>query len=527
MKLLDHTAYTKQFKKIAECKCEGTCKCPYPHNDIGTAQLFYDLHKALIIYISEAKSWYYYDEKRWAPDVGGMYTSELCKRFVRAYVEYASKISGDFKEYVEKFHKLNQRKSLIADASTIAPKSISEFDSNPLLFNCTNGTYDLEKSEFRPHRPADYITKLSRVEYKEGASSKPWQIFINEIMMDNANVTGFLQKSHGYALSGDTSQECFFVNYGPKTRNGKSTLVDTISYLMGEYAATIQPQTLAKRSSNGATSSPDIARLQGIRFVNMPEPAKGLELDAALVKQLTGGDSVTARFLFKNFVEFKPAFKIFISTNHMPRIKDRTVFDSGRMKVIPFNRHFKPDEQNRNLKESFRNPSTMSGILNWLIEGYNAYKKDGRLIVPDEVKAKLKDFQKDATAEIDGFLEEILVKADGVRLRTSMIYKLHCEWAKEREFSPLSSQAFVAELRSRYEVTRDSAKGNVVVGYITKIDEFINEKFKTANGKLKVKDAYDSYCRSEKPVKLSAQIFDSILQARYEVKDDVIVGVVK
>ena len=124
--------------------------------------------------------------------------------------------------------------------------------------------------------------------------------------------------------------------------------------MLGEYARTIQPQTLSRRPADGGAASPDTARLKGARLVNVPEPEKGLELNIVLVKQLTGGDTYTARFLNENPVEFKPEFKIFINTNHLPRTSDDTVFLSGRVKLIPFDRHFLPHEQDNGLKAHFR-----------------------------------------------------------------------------------------------------------------------------------------------------------------------------
>jgi putative DNA primase/helicase len=369
--------------------------------------------------------------------------------------------------YAAEFHSLGRRKSLLADASAIAPRSLVEFDNNPRLFNCANGTYDLDNRVFRPHNAADNITKIARVEYKEDASCVRWVEFIDQVIPNNPEIALFLKMALGYALTGDTSQDCFFLLLGPSTRNGKSTLTETIAHIMGDYAATAQPQTIARRPANGAAPSPDIARLKGARFVNMPEPAKGLELDAALVKQLTGGDALTARFLFKNPTEYRPTFKIFIGANHMPRINDRTVFSSGRLKVIPFNRHFKPEEQERGLKQFFCKPSSMSGILNWLLDGFVLFRQEGNLTDPETMRKEIENLQRESMGDLDGFLKTHVVKADAAtsRLKTKEIYDLHCKWARERDFTQMSPQAFVGELRSRYKVQRFTTEGNAITGY--------------------------------------------------------------
>jgi len=444
----------------------------YPHNDIGIAKLFYDLHCNLICYVVESKAWYAYNGKRWAKDDGGLYVMEMCKSFVQTLASYAESVddggeeSKAFIKYSSGLHKRRRREGLLCDVRSIAPRSLSFFDKDRLLFNCYNGTYDLRAMKFRPHSAADYITKISRVKYVAGANCKRWEKFISEIMCGDADTARFLQKAFGYALSGDTSLECFFILYGSSTRNGKSTLTETVAHILGDYARTIQPQTLARRSPDGASASPDIARLKGARLVNMPEPEKQLELNTALIKQLTGGDAYTGRFLNENPVEFHPEMKVYINTNHLPKTSDDTIFTSGRVKLIPFERHFTPNEQDMGLKKLFRRRDNMSGILNWLIEGYRLLKAEG-LVAPDKVKQAIDEYRLNAD-DIGMFLSEVLVPTDGNRIKTSDLHRLHQAWAKDNSFRTMSNQEFVGELRRRNYVKRDRAMGNVVIGFDVK-----------------------------------------------------------
>jgi putative DNA primase/helicase len=361
------------------------------------------------------------------------------------------------------FTSRKKRESLLADARSIRPMSLSEFDKNKTLFNCLNGTYSLTDMALHPHNADDYITKLARVKYVGSAACERWEQFIAEVMCGDADTGRFLQKSLGYCLSGETSLECFFILHGSTTRNGKTTLTETVSNIFNDYARTIQPQTLSRRSSDGAAASPDIARLKGARLVNMPEPEKGLELNIALIKQLTGGDTYTGRFLHENPIEFRPDFKIFINTNHLPQTADDAVFSSERVKLIPFDRHFAPDEQDTGLKKLFQKSESKSGILNWLIEGYRLLMAEG-LTVPERVAAAIASYRQETDA-IGMFLAENIVPADGNRLKTSELHQRHHAWAKANGFRPMNSPDFVAELRRRYEVKRDGAKGNVIIGY--------------------------------------------------------------
>lgn len=440
----------------------------YPHNDIGIARLFFDLHSAAICYVIEAKTWYIYRGRFWKKDEGGLYVMELCKNFAQALIAYAesqddgSDESKLFIKYVAGFHSRRRRESLLSDARSIVPKSLNAFDHDRLLLNCQNGTFDLREMKLRPHSASDYITKMARAKFVEDAACERWEVFISEIMCGDMDTARFLQKTLGYCLSGDTSLECFFILYGSTTRNGKSTLTETIAHILGDYAKTAQPQSLSRRPSDGSAASPDIARLKGARLINVPEPEKAMELNIALIKQLTGGDTYTARYLNENPVEFRPEGKIFINTNHLPRAADDTVFSSGRVKLIPFDRHFTEGEQDTGLKKIFRRQKNMSGILNWLIAGYRLLQSDG-LSLPPQIVSAISAYRSEADV-FGTFIEENTIPMDGARIATSELYSVYMSWAKNNGYRPLNSKNFVGELRRRFDVRRTGSVGNMVVG---------------------------------------------------------------
>ena len=194
----------------------------------------------------------------------------------------------------------------------------------------------------------------------------------------------------------------------------------------------------------------------------MPEPERGLELNAALIKQLTGGDTYTGRFLHENPVEFTPEFKIFINTNHLPRTGDDTVFSSDRVKLIPFERHFSPKEQDTGLKALFRQQENLSGIFNWLIEGYRLLKLEG-LTVPERVLQVTKEYRQE-TDIVGTFLNDTLMEEEGNSLLTNGLYRKYVDWIKDNGYRPLNSKNFVGELRRRYDIRRDGIRGNEIVG---------------------------------------------------------------
>ena len=390
----------------------------YPLNDMGISELFYKIFQNLITYVIEPKSWYIYDGRRWTKDMQNLKIMELCKTFTYALADYGSQLQD------EKIIKISgalcnikNRENIIRDAASANPKSLSDFDRDKYLFNCQNGTYDLKQKILNPHKPQDLITKLSNVTYDHNAKCDRWDLFVNEVMQCDEDSMKFLQKAFGYSLSGATDFECFFIFYGSTTRNGKSTCCETISHIFGDYAINVQPETIGRNNKNGSAPSPDIAHLKGARLVIMPEPERGLELNVSLIKQLTGGDKYTGRFLHENPIEFTPEFKIIINTNHRPRIHDDTVFSSDRVKLLPFERHFNPNEQDTGLKAFFRQEQNMSGIFNWLIDGYYLLMIDG-LKEATKMTEAINEYREES--DIFGtFLNETLLNADGYRLATS------------------------------------------------------------------------------------------------------------
>jgi putative DNA primase/helicase len=200
--------------------------------------------------------------------------------------------------------------------------------------------------------------------------------------------------------------------------------METILHLMGDYGRTAQPESIAqKQTANGSTPSEDIARLRGARFVNMSEPNKGLRLNAALVKQMTGGDTITARFLHQNSFEYKPEYKLFINTNYLPYVSDDSIFASERVKLIPFERHFEESERDKGLKEFFRQPENISGILNWLIEGLKLMYEEG-LELPQAVKNAITQYREESDKE-GLFFCECIIEKKGIKTPMKDIYECY------------------------------------------------------------------------------------------------------
>ncbi|MCI9506134.1 MAG: hypothetical protein HFF62_06015 [Oscillospiraceae bacterium] len=404
----------------------------YGWNDIGNGNLFADWYKNEARYVPERKKWFVYNGKAWNPDIGNLRVMEMCKCLADQLAIYALSLEDEQKrqgylKFVGSWQRRSNRETILKDAASVYPVEISAFDSDPLLFNCLNGTLDLRTREFRPHSPSDMLSMMSGVKYNPKAKSELWENTVAAAMQEDMDKTVFLQKAMGYGVTGDISEECFFILYGPTARNGKGTIMETYIHMLGDYGRTSKPETIAqKQTVNSGGPSEDIARLAGARVVNISEPGKQMVLSAALVKTLTGGDTVTARFLNENSFEFVPQFKLFVNTNHLPKVTDVTVFNSGRVKVIPFERHFTEAERDRGLKEKLAQEDNLSGVLNWCLDGLWLMRETG-LTPPAAVKTATAQYQRDSD-KISRFVEEMLEPALGCEVRTEDAYRAYQDW---------------------------------------------------------------------------------------------------
>ena len=434
----------------------------YAWNDIGNGNLFADLYKLRARYVPERSKWAVFDGRIWQFDLGGLAVMQLCKELSDSLMAYAltitdEKIRQEYMRFLSRWQRRAMRETILKDAASVYPLQFASFDRDPMLFNCQNGTLNLDNGRFTPHRPEDYLSKMSGVVYDPDAKCERWEQFIAEVMQGDAGKARFLQKALGYALTGDARHECFFILYGPSSRNGKGTTMETFARLMGDYGRSAKPDTIAQRqTANGSGPSEDIARLIGARFVNVSEPDKKMVLSAALVKTLTGRDTVTARFLHENSIEFRPEFKLFINTNYLPQVTDVTLFSSGRVMVIPFERHFREDEQDRDLKDILAQPESLSGILNWALSGLRGVIDEG-LNPPASIKIATDEYR-ERSDKIGRFVAEVLEENPLAAEQTTKVFARYQAWCIANGIHSESLPNFNAQLRSygRIEKCRPS-----------------------------------------------------------------------
>lgn len=446
----------------------------YPWTDIGAGRIFADYYKACLRYVPERKMWFFYEDGVWQKDTGSLRAMKYCMELADLMYTFALEIRDEDKrkaymKYVSRWQSHTNRTNILKDAQVHHPIAYKNFDADVYVFNCRNGTLHIDTGEFTEHRSTDFLTKISPVVYDPDAHSERFDAYIDEIMSGDRERAKFLQKIMGYGLTGDTRHECMTILYGVTTRNGKGTLCESVLKVLGDYGCTSRPETLAMKPCGGSSQpNEDVARLAGIRFVNISEPGKGLVLDAAKVKTMTGNDTLNARYLHENSFDFQPQFKLYVNTNYLPVINDMTLFSSDRLLVIPFDRHFDEHTRDTSLKRRFAEETVQSAILNWLLEGYRLLREEG-LSLPVSVREALSCYRHDSD-KMSLFFEDNLTEDKDAEVLTSAVYARYKRWCQENGCYPENMKNFKQGLLSFAEVVRKrpkcgGEKTTVLIGY--------------------------------------------------------------
>jgi putative DNA primase/helicase len=432
----------------------------YSRNEPSIAELFVEIYRDTTRYCIEAKSWFIFNGKRWIKEGSELEVMDRLLTFIKLLafhcLDVQSTTTGNdtlCKDYLSFLGKINDRRArerIMKDAQMEARISLSTFDANPYLINCQNGTYNLKDGKFYLHRADDYLTMITECNYPTDVdviSYPRWEQFIDEITCGEKDIATYLQRALGYCLDGTTKEECMFIAYGKTTRNGKGTLFNTIQKILGDYAKAMPVDFICK-SRYGASqydkANPMLAGLRGKRFVNLSESDNAGKLDEAVIKNYTGGDSITARNLYEKDFTFTPQFKMWLSCNSLPAVYDRSIFSSDRLKVIEFNAHFDSKTRDTTLKEQFLEPEVRSVIFKWLIQGYADYRQYG-LTEPKAVAAAIDSYEK-TNNRVGMFVEEKCEFGETFRTKRGDVYNAYTTWCKCNGYLSLNGQRFFEQI---------------------------------------------------------------------------------
>ncbi len=403
------------------------------HNtDLGNSQRLINSFGNIVRYCSSWKKWLVWNDHygTWQIDDSGDVMRLARKTIQNIYKEASGLVDSAEREKLIKWGLATESNTKmqamvkLAESGEGVAISPDDLDMNPWLLNCRNGIIDLRNGQFKEHDKSDLITKVIPVIYDPNAKCPKWLDFLDRIMDGNQGLISFLQRVGGYTLTGDTREQCFFILHGCGA-NGKSTFLKTIGTLLGDYSQAASFETfLSKKQGNVANN--DIARMQGKRFISAVEAEEKRRLAENVIKQVTGKDVVAARFLYAEYFEFLPQFKIFLATNHKPKINCNDPAIWRRVKLIPFAVKIPEKEWILDLDEQLE--AELSGILNWFVQGSLDWQKYG-LQTPVEVVSATQDYRNEMDT-INGFLDENCNLAPNLRVKPTDLYsayKTYCE----------------------------------------------------------------------------------------------------
>ena len=438
------------------------CNINFPYNDIGLGNLFAECFKHCLRFCVDNQQWYVYKNSVWVLDKGEIKTQENMQKLLQLLPWYCDEIKNDDnKEMVEKYEKFIHKSSTdvvlrrcINTSKNMMTIELSEFDKNPYLLNTTNGVYDLRTGLQIENKPELYLTKKTNT-YPAHAFTKPcerWYQFIDEIMSHDKEKAKFLQRALGYSIFGVNREECMFLAYGAKTRNGKGTLMSTLTKALSSgYMESVDTDLICvdKRGKIKDFNAPQPAlrKIVGARIVTMSENERDVLLASAAVKSITGRDELTTRGLHENPISFVPQFKMWLSTNYLPAVNDDTIFKSDRVWVIEFNETFvSKDKRDDKLKEYFEHPDNLPTILKWLMDGCKDYLENG-LNPPKCVLDATKNYR-DTYDRIGMFIKECCLLGEDKKVVRGNLSTAYERWCRkpENRFTPLGSQKFFNEM---------------------------------------------------------------------------------
>lgn len=319
----------------------------------------------------------------------------------------------------------------------------SQFDADPMVLGTPNGTVDLTTGEMRLATRTDYLTRQCAVApAAPGTPCPTWMAFLHRAMDGDDEKVAFLQRVVGYTLTGQTNEHKLFFLFGTG-RNGKSVFVNTIFGLMGDYAKRAPAQTFL--DSHGERHPTDLAGLQGARLVAGSELPAGKAWNESIIKDLTGGDVITARFMRGDFFDYKPQFTLFIAGNHQPAIKTTDEAMRARIVLVPFTVTIPEHERDPLLESKLR--QEWAAILRWAVDGAVAWGQDG-LRVPASVRDASREYL-DMEDHIGEFIDERLRTKPGNTLQIGELYQVFNEWQKNAGIAPWSKKAMSQALAER------------------------------------------------------------------------------
>ncbi len=434
-------------------------------SDTGNAERFAKDHRGYAIYDETRGRWLTHDGSRWsdAPHL----IEQKSKQTVRSIAVEAGMCGDEARmKAMAKFciasASIQRRIAMLraAQSETGMHTTTDKFDTNPDLLNVANGTINLKTGELLDANPENMITKAAPTHFDRKASCPVFRKFFAEMFENDQELMHFVQKALGYSLTGHTSERTMFVLYGSNGpdkngSNGKTTLVEITAHILGDgFTTCLPPDSLYEKPFDGVPA--DIAKLRGARFVTSSESESGKKFRESRIKELTGGDRITARFMRENFFDFKPEAKLWFLSNYIPEIRgtDQAIWD--RLALIPCRFRVPPERKDKHLGKKLE--AEASGILNWLLEGCKAWYAEG-LNKPEAVTHIVNEFRSEMDA-VGRFVDQCCDKQPALAIKVGDFRDAFQQWCDVEGSTPPSHQRISQRLRELgFETGTRTARG--------------------------------------------------------------------
>lgn len=439
----------------------------FPHlTDLGNAARLAERHGKDLRYVGAEDSWYVYDERSgsWRRDETGEIIRRASETILMHHRE-ALTLDDDMRVPLIKHFLRSESAAALRNMISLcqATQGVSirpsDFDRDPNLLCVGNGVLDLRSGVLSPHSRSGLHLRHTAVPFDPKAQCPRWERFLGEVCEGNHETLCFLRRALGYALTGHTKEHAAFFPFGLGA-NGKSVLLETIRHVLGTYAASADVATFLERDADDGRPRNDLARLVGVRFVTAVEPNEGSRLSEGFLKSITGGDVVTARFLFKEFFEFPPQFKVWLATNHRPAVRGTDEGIWRRIRIIPFNATFRGDACDPNLIDALRAES--SGILRFLAEAAVEWEEKGLGSAPAVAEAT-SSYRQDQDV-VGRFLAEACELEPHFSETADRLYRAYRGWCEAQGERPWSAKALGMRLSERGLRSTRTAKARVWQG---------------------------------------------------------------
>lgn len=446
--------------------------------EIGDAKLFSAMYGKRLVFDRSDKTWNTWDGHHWAEDRKGMVVNLVADKVAAQYLHAAAykrqaggddELVNDLIRHGKALRFKNRINNVLALATSNPMFALvgDEWDRDPWVLPVANGVVDLRTGELRPGDPDDYIRTFAPTAWGGLETPAPrWRQFLQEVFDGDEELIAFVQRLYGYGVTGLSVEHVFPVLHG-QGRNGKDTLIETISYALGPLASTVSKDALLENfRGGGGSATPHLFALRGLRVAWVSETNEGARLDAGQVKSLTGGGTIVARQLYGKEVRFAPSHLLTLITNHRPHVPADDYALWQRLLLIPFELSFVDDpvaaherKKDPALKDRLRDEA--SGILTWLVQGCLEWQRGG-LRPPERVKAATQAYQDDEDV-IGQFISECCVVQSVFSVRAGDLYAAYVEWCALAGIKELGGMKFGNRVAKRFARV-DKTSGRIYVG---------------------------------------------------------------